>query len=158
MRPGEAWGASIRGLGSWPGRTLRACLAATVLLVGWRILVTRSVRRDTGSLRRAVVEYCRHGLGLPSDWRGPPDFETAFAGCEDVEILSAQVAGGMLDPVMVRIALRRGPAFPAEYDSVALRNALVSMPVVASLGGLATGRWDWNPAVGYSDFRFWTSF
>ncbi len=139
-------------------RVLRFLALAVALLVGWRLVLGQSVRRDADSLRRAVRDHCRHELGLPSSWRGPGDFEAAFEGCEDFEVVSAGAAGGLHDPVMVRIALRRGPRFPLAFDTVALRHALVALPVVASFGGLASGRWEWNPGVAYSDFRFATSF
>lgn len=139
------------------GRVARAAALALVLLVAWRALLGQSVRRDTESLRRAVRDHCRHELGLPSAWRAASHFEAAFEGCDDFEVVSARAAGGLHDPVIVRIELRRGPRFPLEFDAVSLRHALLVLPVVASFTGLASGRWEWNPGVAFSDFRFFAS-
>jgi hypothetical protein len=41
---------------------------------------------------------------------------------------------------------------------VALRDVAIGFPVVSALFGLASGRWQWNPFVAYSDLTFRGSF
>lgn len=146
----RVFGFQFRGVGT----ALLFVGAAALVMVSWHALIARSLRMHPQVARKTVVEHCRYRVGqtirdVPSDL-----FVARLSGCERFQVVTLDAAGGLIRPVMLKVALEPEPEFPLAEKELVFRSVYSNLSLGDSLHGLATGKWAFNPYNVYSQTSF----
>ena len=136
-----------------------------VLLVAfvpaYRRIIQKSIRNHPATTRRAVEEHCRYMLGKQVGTMPPAELAAEFQRCSEFRIKSVEAAGGVFNPVMVRITLETQPRPPLGKEVFIFKSADINTGKFSLLSGLTsliTGRWAFNSYNTYSNTTFSGSF
>lgn len=81
-------------------------------------------------------------------------FSDKFQSCDDFHVNSVTVAGGVFDPVIVKILLERQDKFPLDKEVFIFKTMVINFNFLSGLHGLISGNWEFNFYNTYSDFLF----
>jgi hypothetical protein len=134
-------------------------VALVALVLAYTHQLSESVRSHPEGARLAVREHCRFMVGRQlGEGLGRAEFEERMQACDDFHIREITVRGGLLRPVIVRIALDPQQPLPLGKDVFIFRSDLVGYTVLPGLAGLAAGRWEFNHFNVYSEQMFRSSY
>lgn len=117
-------------------------------------LIQSSIQNHPESTYRAVQEHCRYELGKQFDKMPHDVFSDKFQGCDDFRVKSVTVAGGVFDPVIVKIILESPHNLPLDNDVFIFKTVVINFNFLSGLYGLISGNWEFNFYNTYSDFVF----
>lgn len=120
-------------------------------------LIQNAVHSHPESVQRTVREHCRFLIGKQIKQLAPNDYMLKFQACDDFTIMSVETAGGLYDPVILRVTLNRNAAFPLEGDVFVFKSNAFSFNFLHSLSGLMSDHWEFNFYNTYSDMVFYGS-
>lgn len=117
-------------------------------------LIQRSIQNHPESTYRAVQEHCRYMLGKQLAQMPREVFSEKYQSCGDFRIKSVAVAGGVFDPVIVKIILENPHNLPLDNDVFIFKTVVINFNFLSALYGLTSGNWEFNFYNTYSDFVF----
>ena len=82
---------------------------------------TRQIARQKNLLQQAVLIHCRHLLAPEINTTCRDDYAERFDGCADFAVNAAAVHGGMLGPMMLRVAFTPGPPLHPAHGAASAR-------------------------------------
>lgn len=138
---------------SFKGFTLFVTLLVIVVFT-YHKLIQRSIQNHPESSYRAVREHCRYELGKQFNQIAHDVFSDKFQSCDDFRIKSVTAAGGVFDPIFVKITLETPHNLPLDKNVFIFQTAAVNFKFLSGLYGLSSGKWDFNSYFTYSDFVF----
>ena len=139
--------------GSSKGLILVVALLVIVVF-GYHKLIQSSIRNHPESTYRAVREHCHYVLGKQIHQIGQDDFSDKFQSCDDFHVKSVTVAGGVFDPVIVKIIVERQNNFPLDKEVFIFKTVVINLNFLSGLYGLISGNWEFNFYNVYSEFVF----
>ena len=119
---------------------------------------TRQLARQKNLLQQTVLIHCRHLLAPEINTTSRDDYAERFAGCADFAVNAAAVHGGMLGPMMLRVAFTPGPRFPLALHSLVFKAEPLTDKGLLALGAAGVGELRFNPAIAYAEFSFRSAF
>jgi len=134
--------------------SVKGLILFVILLVffvlAYHALIQASIRNDPESTRKVIREHCHYMLGkqLTQD-----DFADKFERCDDFSIKSVAAAGGIFDPVIVKITLDEQHPLLGK-DVFIFKTIVLNFNFLSGLHGLASGTWEFNFYNTYSNFMF----
>jgi hypothetical protein len=135
------------------GLVLFLVLLVAFVLVYHR-LIESSIRNHPESTLHAVQNHCRYVLGKQLDKMPKDEFSAQFRLCNDIRIKSVEAAGGVFDPVIVKITIEDQRVFIFKSADIGPR----SFNFLSSLSSLMSGHWAFNFYTTYSETTFHGSF
>jgi hypothetical protein len=132
-------------------------LSLIVLLLvafAYHKLLQSSIRSHPEAVQRAVREHCRYIVGKQINQLEAENYAEKFQACDSFTIKSVEAAGGLHDPVIVRITLAGESNFPLGEKVFIFKAAVINFHVLNGWSGLVSGRWEFNFYNNYSDFTF----
>lgn len=134
-------------------------IALAVFVPVYYGLIERSIEGDPQTSLRAIQAHCRFTLGQQLV-AGEIDADSMaeWQQCDDVQIAAVDAAGGLLNPVIVKITLDPEHHLPQGKQEFVFRSANAGVPLLSGLSGIVTGRWAFNHFVTYSELTFRGSF
>ncbi len=130
-------------------------IAVLVLAVlAYHKLIQSSIRNHPEAAHQAVREHCRYVLGKQVNQLSRDDFSEKFQACDDFRVKSIAAAGGVLDPVVVKITLDKQDHFPLSQDVLIFKTKVINFNFLSGLYGLLKGNWEFNFYNTYSDIIF----
>ena len=137
---------------------LKGLILFVVFLVffalAYHSLIQRSIRHNPESTRQAVREHCRYMVGKQLDQLSQDDYTDKFQSCDDFRVKSVAAAGGLLDPVIVKITLDSQHPLPLGKDEFIFKTVVINFNFLSGVHGLTSGKWEFNFYNTYSDFLF----
>lgn len=141
---------------------LLALLAMLGLFVpGYHLALQQSIRNHPEATQRVLQEHCRYLLGQQLGKLSGLEVAERLRRCGDLRVKSVDAAGGVFDPVYVRIVMEPPPQPVVDPQVFIFKSASVysrGWDFGASLSCLLRGKWEFNPFTTYSEFSFKTSF
>lgn len=132
-----------------------------VFVLGYHRIIQNSIRNRPGATLQAVQEHCRYILGKRLGQKSNDEVSTELQRCKDIRVKSVEAAGGVFDPVIVKITVEAQPSPPLENDVFIFKTADINARGFNFLSGfssLITGGWAFNFFNTYSDRTFHGSF
>lgn len=117
-------------------------------------LIQSSIQNHPESAYRAVQGHCRYVLGKQLDQMPHDVFSDKFQSCGDFRVKSVAAAGGVFDPVIVKIILENPHNLPLDNDVFIFKTVVINFNFLSGLYGLTSGNWEFNFYNTYSDFVF----
>jgi hypothetical protein len=146
------------------GRRGGLAIAALLLIAsgfGYHRIIQRSVLRHPEVALQTVREHCRYVLGKQLGKMPKEELSARFRLCDEIRVKSVEAAGGVLDPVMIRVILEDQPKMPLDQKIFVFKLANSTsrnLSFLTSLGCLSGDSWKFNSATSYSDRTFRFSF
>jgi len=138
--------------------TLKGVVLFVILLVifvfSYQKLIQTSIQNHPESTYRAVREHCRYEVGKHLNQMPQSVFSDKFQSCDDFRVKSVTVAGGVFDPVIVKIILESQHNLPLDKDVFIFKTVIINFNFLFGLYGLTSGNWEFNFYNTYSDFIF----
>ena len=136
-------------------------IGVLVFVFGYHKVIQNSIRKHPDATLRAVQDHCRFVMGkrlgkVPND-----ELSSTLQRCADIEVKSVEAAGGVFDPVIVRITVEIPSSLPLESTVLVFKSADIntgSFNFLSGLSHLISGRWAFNFFNTYSDTTFRGSF
>ncbi|TAK62726.1 hypothetical protein [Methylobacter sp.] len=125
-----------------------------IFVFAYHKLIQSSIQNHPESTYRAVREHCHYVLGKQFDQMAQDVFSDKFQSCDDFRIKSVTAAGGVFDPVMVKIILESPYNLPLDKDIFIFKTVVINFNFLSGLHGLISGNWEFNFYNTYSDFIF----
>ncbi|MFZ3022471.1 hypothetical protein [Pseudomonas sp.] len=107
-------------------------------------LLQSSIRSHPEAAQRAVREHCRYMIGKQINQLASDDYSEKFQACDSFTVKSVEAAGGLHDPVIVRITLDGESDFPLGEDVFIFKSVVINFHLLSGLSGLMSGRWEFN--------------
>lgn len=126
----------------------------TIFAFAYHKLIQSSIQNHPESTYRAVREHCHYVLGKQFDQMAQDVFSDKFQSCNDFRVKSVTVAGGIFDPVIVKIILESPHNLPLDKDVFIFKTVVINFNFLSGLDGLISGNWEFNFYNTYSDFIF----
>ena len=143
----------------------RGALLSGVLLVamvlGYHKLVQSSIRNHPETTRFAVQEHCRYLLGKQVGKMSRSEFNEEFQRCQNIRVKSVKTAGGLVNPVIVKITIESQPRILQDRTELIFKTAAINsgkFNFLSSLHSLLSGHWTFNYYTTYSRTTFYGSF
>lgn len=125
-----------------------------IFVFAYHKLIQSSIQNHPESTYRAVREHCHYVLGKQFDQMPQDVFSAKFQSCDDFRVKSVTAAGGIFDPVIVRITLESPHNLPLDTDIFVFKTIVMNFNFLSGLHGLISGNWEFNFYNTYSDFLF----
>lgn len=138
-------------------RVWGVALSAALLLMAafaYHKLLQSSVEAHHEQIRQAVREHCRYMTGKQIHQLSQDDYSDKFQACDNFTVKSTKVAGGLYDPVIVKITLERSADFPLDEDVFIFKSAAMNFHFLSGLSALMSGQWEFNFYNTYSVLTF----
>ena len=144
-----------------PGSAVLFVVLTVAFVLGYHRIIQTSVRNRPDATLQAVQEHCRYILGKRLGLKPNDEVSTELQRCKDIRVKSVEAAGGVFDPVIVKITVEAQPSPPFDNDVFIFKTADIStrgLNFLSSFSSLITGRWAFNFYNTYSDRMFHGSF
>jgi hypothetical protein len=144
-----------------PRRAALFVVLTVVFVLGYHRVIQISVRDRPATTLQAVQEHCRYILGKRFGLKPNDEVSAELQRCKDIRVKSVESAGGVFDPVIVKITVEAQPSPPFDSDVFIFKTADISpkgFNFLSSFSSLITGRWAFNFYNTYSDRMFHGSF
>jgi hypothetical protein len=144
---------------------LKRAIPFAVLLVAFVLayhqLIQRSIRSHPEVTLRTVQEHCRYMLGKRVGKTPPAELSDQLQRCASIRVKSVEVAGGVFDPVFVRVTIEPQSPPLLGTDVFIFRAEEVGWGDFTFLSGLCSlvnGRWAFDVHHTYGQTTFRGSF
>lgn len=132
-----------------------------IFVFSYHSIIQQSIRNHPESTLLAVQEHCRYMLGkqigkIPND-----ELAAALQRCNDIRLKSVEAAGGVFDPVIIKVTIEAQHQPPLDKTVFIFKSAAIHSGVfnlVSSLNCLISGHWNFNFYNTYSNTMFHGSF
>ena len=122
--------------------------------------IQSSIRSHPEATRLAVQQHCRYMLGKQLGKIPQGELSDKLQKCDDVRVKSVSAAGGIFDPVIVKITLDGQSQSPLGKDVFIFKTADINtrkFNFLSGLNSLSSGHWEFNFYNTYSDTFFYGS-
>jgi hypothetical protein len=145
----------------WPRRLMLSGVLMVVVVLGYHKIVQNSIRKHPETTRLAVQEHCRYLLGKQVGKMPRAELNADFQRCQDIRVTSVKAAGGLFDPVIVKITIESQPRILQDRTELIFKSAAINsgkFNFLSSLHCLLSGHWTFNYYTTYSRTTFYGSF
>lgn len=133
-------------------------IAACIFVM--RTAVRTSVRKHPEACLGAVQNHCISVIG--KKWKAGmmsnEEYNKKYGLCKAVDIRLIEAAGGIFDPVTVRITVNADMGWPLDMNVFVFKALDMNFYTLTALRGIISGHWEFNHHQSYSNFTFNGSF
>ena len=146
---------------SKPKSAVLFLLFTVVFVLGYHRVLQKAIRNHPQATTQAVQDHCRYVVGKRVGNTPPQELDDDLQRCKELRVRSVDVAGGVFDPVIVKITVEAMPSSPKNSHVLIFKTADISsghFDFISGLHSLTSGQWKFNFFNTYSETTFQGSF